>query len=239
MKQADWRGASSQKPLYDFLYGSVCVAHIAKTKEKMVQKNSRESYVRSQTQLVDWEAVTYLQDKRRLTKKEFHLDAIEYALDRVLLCPKRKAGGEKLAKDLFRDGKRITASNQGLSGPNLINKQTYFFLEPTKDMQPDIKDRSLLIAIETVRAAFQQLSLKEALALYLRTMGLHSADNIQRVLGTTVRQYRNLYNQSRDKLRSYFGFTEAYFLLYIHSDEADICDFFSHLIDTMYNYKLS
>jgi len=198
-----------------------------------------ESYVPSQTKPVDWMAVEILQNKRRRTKNEFYIDSIEYALERVLKSPNRIAGGEQLAKDLFRDGKRVTASVKGLTGRNLVNRQTYEYLEPKFDYQAEVKDSSIFLSVSIVKSAFNNLEQREAIALYICTTGINTADSIYQILGVTVRQYRNLLNQARLKLRTFIGFTEAYFLLFISSDEVDLKDFFTQLINGMFNYQLS
>lgn len=205
----------------------------------MNQRKPRESYVPSQTQPVDWTAVKFLQSKRRTTHDEFKIDSIEYALDAVLKSPKRMAIGEQLAQDLFRDGKRMTSARKGLTGRSLINRETYEFLEPKVDYQVEVRDESISIAINIVSAAFNTLSAKEALALYIRTTGIDNSEDIGKILGVTVRQYRNLFNQARVKLRTYSGFRESYFLLYINSDETDIKDFFTLLMNDKFNDKLS
>ncbi|MDT4834934.1 hypothetical protein FQZ97_685860 [compost metagenome] len=205
----------------------------------MEKFNQQESYVLSQTKPIDWIAVESLQKKRTRTKNEFYIDSIEYAIESALKSPIRLATGEQLAKDLFRDGKRVISSIKGLTGKNLINRETFEYLEPKFDFQSEVNDSSIYQAIDIVKSAFFTLSQKEAFSLYIRAVGITDSTDIHLILGVSVRQYRNLLNQARLKLKAYLGFTEAYFLLFINSDEADIKEFFNQLINGMFNNKLS
>lgn len=214
------------------------LADIAKI-TNMKRISPGDSCVQPETNAIDWNAIIFLQRKRRVTRKGFNLDSIEYALDKLLQLPDRKSAGKQLAKDLFRDGKRVTASSQGLIGRSLINKQTYHYLEPKDVEQAPVKDASIHIAIQVVTLAFKNLSHREMLALQIRSRGNVSGIDIDQLLGVSTRQYRNILNQARASLRSYPGFTEAYFLLYINSDDSDIKSFFSDLINNIFTANLS
>lgn len=212
----------------------------------MINKNFRESYVPIETKQVDWVAFESLQNKReKLLKKElksntfFKLDAIEYALDRVLEKPERLATGEQLAKDLFRDGKRVTLNQFGYIGKNKIHRENYAIVQETEHLQPEIDNQNFEKAIILIKSGFQALPKKEALALYLHTVGLTSEKDINQFLGVTVRHYRNLLNQAREKLNSLPDFKEAFMLIHLQSEEDDIREFFTSLINQMFNYQLS
>lgn len=212
----------------------------------MINKTFRESYVPSQTQQVDWTAFEFLQEKRKsLLERElksntyFKLDAIEYALDRVLEKPNRLATGEKLAKDLFRDGKRVVATQLGRTDKSKARRDDYEYLQEKQDRQIELEDLNFEKAIILVKSSFQALPKKEALALYLFTVGLTSEAEIKEFLNVSTRQYRNLLNQAKAKLNALPSFREAFLLIHLQSEDEDIREFFTGLINQMFNYQLS
>ncbi|WP_412476184.1 hypothetical protein [Flavobacterium sp. TBRC 19031] len=212
----------------------------------MINKNYRESYVPSETEQVDWVAFEFLQNKREnLLEKSlksntyFKIDAIEYALDRVLENPNRLATGEQLAKDLFRDGKRVISSRLGLQGNGKVRREAYEYNQEKDVSQVEFENYNFENAVILIKSSFIALPKNEALALYLHTVGLTTAENIKQFLNVTVRHYRNLLNQAKRKLQDCPGFKEAFLLIHLHSDDADIREFFTSLINKMFNYQLS
>ena len=211
-----------------------------------MNKNYRASYVPTETQQVDWTAFEFLQEKRKsLFERElksntyFKLDAIEYALDRVLEKPNRLATGEKLAKDLFRDGKRVVATQLARTATSKQRRDDYGYLQEKEDRQVEFEDRNFEKAIILVKSSFEALAKKEALALYLFTVGLTSEVEIKEFLNVSTRQYRNLLNQAKAKLNELPGFREAFMLIHLQSEDEDIREFFTGLINQMFNYQLS
>jgi hypothetical protein len=89
----------------------------------MEKRITRETSFPLQAEVLDVTAVTYLQNKRKLLRLNFSLEAVEHALDKVLQANQRKAVEEQLGKDLYRDGKRyakrlnkFTELNDAFSG---------------------------------------------------------------------------------------------------------------------------
>lgn len=191
-----------------------------------------DNYTPNTPQQIDWNAVDYLQKKCLTANDGFKIDSMEYALNRLLEKPNRLATGEQLAKDLYRDGKRVTISCRAIKGNSLKHKKMYVAQLPKEDFQSEIEEQSIHAAIQLVKSSFQKLPKKEALAIYIRTIG-QTPEIINQYLGVTIRQYRNLLRQARKSLHSIVGFSEAYFLLYIHSEKEDIMAFFSKLIQEM------
>ncbi len=199
--------------------------------------NQGEFCVPSTTQDIDWIAFQSLQ-KQRLGSKESCIDAIEFALERVLKKPKRKAVGEQLARDLFSDGQKVRPAHKAFKGRDLVARRMYEYEQSQFSLQKDVPDDSLSLAVQTLKSAFKQLTEKEAIALYIRYAGINDPVKIKTLLGVSVRQYRNILNQSRERLKSISGFTEAYFLTYIHADEDELQGFFSNLIFSTFKNQL-
>ncbi|SDF93883.1 hypothetical protein SAMN05421827_102186 [Pedobacter terrae] len=188
------------------------------------------SSIPSTNEQIDWVAYAILQQKRARTKSNFNLEALEYAQDRILLPFARKAIGKKLAEDLFRDGKRKAGqrydpdSNQSKGvGEFLRNQEVHS--HPAPSLNYNFK-----LSLKTVKSAFGKLTARQMIAFYLKVSGNDNEAAAQQYLGVGLRQYRNIIVDVKTVLYETAGFREAFFILMIHSAEADLVDFLKDIV---------
>lgn len=191
---------------------------------------TRESSIPTAIEQIDWIAFEHIQNKRKRTKSNFSLEALEFAQDKVLSNIKRQAYGQKLAEDLFRDGKKKAAQRynprsrvcQGTS-EYLMSQHQYTEISPT--LEDNFK-----IAISIVKDSFSQLSSKQAIALYIKFSGQDCEERIKYYLNVGIRQYRNILLGAREKLRNVNGFEKAFFLIMLHCPEEDLTSFLKGIV---------
>ena len=157
----------------------------------------------------DWSAYQSLQQRLSRTENQFKVEALEYALQKILQAPLREATGLRLAKDIYRDGKKYATSLLKPQGKN--NLASHFFMELYCDMNdPTIEFIcSPLDSIKVITNAFTQLSSREKMTLYLKATGNDTQQIISDKLGIGTRQFRNLLLNAKIKLKKNIGFKEA------------------------------
>lgn len=210
--------------------GGVSIALTSFKQKIMGNIRNGESSIPSKFEQIDWIAFEHLQKKRARSKSNFNLEALEFAQDKVMTTFCRQASGQKLAEDLFRDGKKKALLP--FSSESRLTKGTLEFLrnqekqtEPFPSLENNFK-----LAINIVKQTFALLNEREIIALFLKLTNQISEEETKRFLRVGTRQYRNIISEANSKLKSRYGFTEAFFLIMIHSEENDLISFLKNII---------
>src|SRR5579872_2034725 len=85
----------------------------------------------------DWNAYQSLQKKLSRTENQFRVEALEYALQKILQAPMREATGLRLAKDIYRDGKKYATSLLKPKGKK--SQASLFFMELHSEIEGPIE----------------------------------------------------------------------------------------------------
>jgi hypothetical protein len=153
---------------------------------------------------LDVTAVTYLQNKRKRLRLNFNVEAVEYALDKVLQLTNRKAIGEQLGKDLYRDGKRKAARLN-----NFTQLDDEFLLEDTSTSFENLSFNTIsfhTFVCNELSCFFGALTHQEREALRIALAGQKNNEAyIQKFLGVGGRQFRNILNRIQNRIRSNSG----------------------------------
>ena len=147
-------------------------------------------YVQEASRSYDWETYAMLQKKCSATTDNFTGETVEYALDKLLNRPQRKATGEQLAKDLISEGrKRLKKFREHISVHQEVLPDEVRSLQITEDV-PAMGIREVLIIIQGFFGSLtnQQLT---ALRLWLDEEGF-TESIISLNLGVSVRQFYNI-----------------------------------------------
>jgi len=186
------------------------------------------------TSNIDWVAYDYLQKRHLKSTGHFQLEALDYAMDRVLEVPERSVTGVQLAEYLFRDGKRVIATRLKRNSKQNKAIDQFYDLQPTSVVSEILDSDRFSYANEVIRKALSSLTPKERTALYLRAAGYDSQEVIEDILHIGRRQYRNVLSQSRVKLEQFSGFKDSYFELIQNSDvfneKADVLTYLESLL---------
>lgn len=160
----------------------------------------------SSTATVDWQAYRYLLKYATQARTPFSRHASEYGLTRLLDSPERQASGRRLARDLFRDGKRIEQrSNSRLAGDldEALQDPTPFY-----SWESEV-ERS----VGVVRQALQRVTHRQRRALVLNARGIFDERIVREALGVGLRRYRGLVAEARNLLWSQPELRGAYQVL--------------------------
>jgi hypothetical protein len=155
---------------------------------------------------VDWKAYRYLLRYATQARTPFSRHASEYGLTRLLDLPERQASGRRLARDLFRDGKRIEQHH---------NRRV------TRELDAEIQDPTPFSSWETeversvgvVRQALQRVTRRQRRALVLNARGIFDVGIVREALGVGSRRYRGLVAEARTLLWSQPELRGAYQVL--------------------------
>jgi hypothetical protein len=167
-----------------------------------MEKNiTRESSVPLPPEALDVTAVTYLQNKRKRLRLNFNVEAVEYALDKVLQFTNRKATGEQLGKDLYRDGKRKATrlNNFTQLDDELSIEDTSAGFEDTSFSTTSFHSS----VCNELSCFFGALSYQERAVLSIALAGQKSNEAyIQEILGVGSRQFRNILYKIQNRIRN-------------------------------------
>ena len=154
--------------------------------------------------VVDTEAYERLLQDLCTTTDVRRLIGLEHALDRIYLgdgfeTTAQKARGDRLAKDLARDGrKKYTREATWIAQ---AGRERLGADGPPWDALPlDVVIGDVETAANVVRRAARRLPLRDRLALTLQARGLFAEAETVRLLGVRPRQARELANRARAAL---------------------------------------
>jgi len=164
-----------------------------------------------------WQAYRRLQRYCREAKDPFIRDANEYALSRMAEEPNRKAKGERLAHDLFRDGKRVVQRRNERFANNLDERQSTLD-DLAFSTRSHVWKEDVVRAIGVVRVAFRRLSRRKRTVLRLDVQDDVRVAEIRGRLGIGPRQLRNIAREARDELWAKPEVVSAYQTLIQHLD---------------------
>ncbi|WCT13474.1 hypothetical protein [Mucilaginibacter jinjuensis] len=156
----------------------------------MEKEKVPDIYVQEASHLYDWETYAMLQKKCSATTDNFTGETMEYALDRLLNRPQRKATAEQLAKDLVSEGrKRLKKFRTHISVHREVLPDEVRNLRVTEEV-PTMRLGEVLVIIQSF---FSSLTRKQltTLQLWLDEEGFNE-NIISLSLGVSLRQFYNI-----------------------------------------------
>ena len=117
---------------------------------------------------IDWDAYAHLQKIRLRTKDPFKLEAIEIALEKAIQPMSRIATGEKLAEDLFRDGRKKESQKYNPESRLSKNFAEYVYLTEDRTDPDSSLENNFKLSSSIVKRALTSLPPREAIAIYLK-----------------------------------------------------------------------